>query len=331
MALMPLLFLALGLVTLILGAEMLVRGASRLAAAAGVSSFVVGLTVVAFGTSAPELGASIGAALNDKGELAIGNVVGSNIANICLILGVASLICPIPIRLAVVRREVFQMIAVTALALLAMSLGVIPRWAGLVLFAGLIVYVVRTYKNDDTADPEQAGLEHASAELAHEVHADAKKSILVNIILAVAGIALLVFGADKLVDGATSLAQALKVPDAVIGLSLVAVGTSIPELSLSAVAALRKEPDIAIGNVLGSNIFNILCVLGLTALVSPHPVAVPAGFWTLDAWVLLGSALACVPLMFTGGRISRPEGALLLGLYAVYVGTMYALRMGTGT
>lgn len=323
---MPVVWLVLGLVTLIFGAELLVRGASRLASAAGVSSFVVGLTVVAFGTSAPELGASIGAALNDNGELAIGNVVGSNIANICLILGVASLICPIPIRLGVVRREVIQMIGVTIAALLAMSFGVIPRWAGLVLFAGLIVYVIRTYKNDDQSDPQRAELEEASAELAEEVAAGVKMSIPLNIVLSIVGIGLLVFGADKLVAGATSLAQMLKVPDAVIGLTLVAVGTSIPELSLSAVAALRKEPDIAIGNVLGSNIFNILCVLGLTALVSPHPVAIPAGFWALDAWVMLGSAVACVPLMFLGGRITRIEGGLLLGLYAVYVGALYALR-----
>lgn len=328
MALMPIVWLVVGLVTLIFGAELLVRGASRLAAAAGVSSFVVGLTVVAFGTSAPELGASLGAAFNDNGGLAVGNVIGSNIANICLILGVAALICPIPVRLSLVRREVIQMIAVTVIAMLMMTGTVIPRWCGAVLVAGLFAFVARTYINGKR-NPEQAGeMQRAAAELAEEVSTEVKTPIVLNIVLAILGIGLLVFGADKLVGGATSVAQMLRVPDAVIGLTLVALGTSIPELSLSVVAALRKEPDIAIGNVLGSNIFNILCVLGLTTLVSPHPIAVPDGFWSLDAWVLLGAALACVPVMFLGGRITRVEGALLLGLYIVYVGALYALRRG---
>ncbi len=325
---MPIVWLAVGLITLIFGSELLVRGASRLARSAGISSFVVGLTVVAFGTSAPELGGSLGAALNDNGDLAIGNVVGSNIANICLILGVAALICPIPVRLSLVRREVIQMILVTIAAMLVMIPKHIPRWGGALLFLGLLVFIVRTYRSGKR-DPEQAReMERAAAELSEEVDSGLKGSILLNIVFAIAGIALLVFGADKLVAGATSVAQMLNVPDAVIGLTLVALGTSIPELSLSVVAALRKEPDIAIGNVLGSNIFNILCVLGLTTLVSPHPMIVPDGMWSLDAWVMLGAALACIPVMFIGGRITRIEGFLLLGLYVVYVGALYVLRRG---
>lgn len=325
---MPIVWLIVGLITLIFGSELLVRGASKLARSAGVSSFVVGLTVVAFGTSAPELGGSLGAALNDNGGLAIGNVVGSNIANICLILGVAALICPIPVRTSLVRREVIQMIAVTVAAMLIMIPAQMPRWGGGLLVVGLVVFIVRTYKNGKR-DPEQAKeLERAAGALDDEVEAGVKTPIVLNVIFVILGIGLLVFGADKLVAGATSLAQMLKVPDAVIGLSLVALGTSIPELSLSVVAAIRKEPDIAIGNVLGSNIFNVLCVMGLTTLVSPHPMIVPEGMWTLDAWVMLGAALACVPLMFIGGRITRIEGALLLGLYVVYMGALYALRRG---
>lgn len=328
MALMPIVWLIVGLITLIFGSELLVRGASKLARSAGVSSFVVGLTVVAFGTSAPELGGSLGAALNDNGGLAIGNIVGSNIANICLILGVAALICPIPVRTSLVRREVIQMIAVTVAAMLIMIPAQMPRWGGALLVVGLVVFIVRTYKNGKR-DPEQAKeLERAAGALDEEVEAGVKTPIVLNVIFVILGIGLLVFGADKLVAGATSLAQMLKVPDAVIGLSLVALGTSIPELSLSVVAAIRKEPDIAIGNVLGSNIFNVLCVMGLTTLVSPHPMIVPEGMWTLDAWVMLGAALACVPLMFIGGRITRIEGALLLGLYVVYMGALYALRRG---
>lgn len=328
MALMPIVWLVVGLVTLIFGSELLVRGASRLARAAGVSSFVVGLTVVAFGTSAPELGGSLGAALNDNGGLAIGNVVGSNIANICLILGIAALICPIPVRTSLVRREVIQMIAITIAAMLIMIPAHMPRWGGAMLVLGLFVFIARTYINGKR-DPEQAKeLERAATELSEEVESGVKTPIVLNVVFVILGIGLLVFGAEKLVAGATSLAQMLNVPDAVIGLSLVALGTSIPELSLSVVAALRKEPDIAIGNVLGSNIFNVLCVMGLTTLVSPHPMTVPEGMWTLDAWVMLGAALACIPLMFIGGRITRPEGALLLGLYIVYMGALYALRRG---
>ncbi len=323
---MPILWLVVGLITLIFGSELLVRGASRLARSAGVSSFVVGLTVVAFGTSAPELGGSLGAALNDNGGLAIGNIVGSNIANICLILGVAALICPIPVRLSLVRREVVQMIAVTVLAMLIMIPTEIPRWGGAVLFLGLIAFIVRTYINGKR-DPEQAKeMQRAAEELSEEVDSGLKPSIVLNIVFVIVGIGLLVFGADKLVAGATSLAEMLSVPDSVIGLTLVALGTSVPELSLSVVAALRKEPDIAIGNVLGSNIFNILCVLGVTTLVSPHPLVVPEGMWGLDIWVMLGASLACIPIMFIGGRIGRIEGALLLGLYVVYVGALYALR-----
>ncbi|GAB5497098.1 MAG: calcium/sodium antiporter [Phycisphaerales bacterium] len=322
---LPIFQLVAGLVALIFGAELLVRGASRLALSAGVSSFVVGLTVVAFGTSAPELGGSLGAALTDNGGLAIGNVVGSNIANICLILGFTAVICPIPVKFKVVRREVLQMLVCTVAAMLFMIPTEIPRIGGVVLFAGLLVFVVRSYQVGKS-DPEHAKeMQAAAADLSAEVTQGDRPPLFVNIVLCVIGIGLLIFGADMLVGGATSVAEMFKVSDAVIGLTLVAFGTSVPELSLSVVAALRKEVDIAVGNILGSNIFNILCVLGITSMVSPHPLVVPESMWTRDLWVLLGTSLACLPILLAGGRVSRFEGVLLLGLYFGYVGTMFVM------
>ncbi|HED53811.1 MAG TPA: calcium/sodium antiporter [Phycisphaerales bacterium] len=328
MALLPLLTLFVGLITLIFGSELLVRSASRLARAAGVSSFVVGLTVVAFGTSAPELGGSIRAALEGNGGLAIGNIIGSNITNICLILGFTAIVCPIPVRLRVVRAEVLQMVAATVCVMLAMIGPVVPRPVGAAFVLALLVFLVRAYVKGKRVDEQAAERRRVAEELAEEVTAGVRPPLVLNVLLIVVGIGLLVYGSSMLVSGATSLAQQLGVSDTVIGLTLVAFGTSVPELALSVVAALRREPDIAIGNILGSNVFNILCVFGFTAMVSPDPLVVPEGMWTRDLWVLLGVSLACLPIMFTGGRISRIEGMLLLGLYIGYVGALYALRGG---
>lgn len=325
---LPIFQLIAGLVALVFGAELLVRGASRLALSAGVSSFVVGLTVVAFGTSAPELGAALGAAINDNSGLVIGPVVGSNITNICLILGFTAVICPIPVKFKVVRREVLQMLVCTIALMLFMIPTEIPRVGGFILFAGLLAFLVRSYQAGKS-DPEHAKeMQAAAAELTTEVTKGDRPPLFVNITLCVIGIGLLIFGADMLVGGATSVAEMLNVSDTVIGLSLVAFGTSVPELSLSAVAALRKEVDIAVGNILGSNIFNILCVLGITSMVSPHPLVVPESMWTRDLWVLLGASLACLPILLAGGRVTRVEGVLLLGLYAGYVGAMFFMSGG---
>ena len=328
MALLPILTLFVGLITLIFGSELLVRGATRLAKSAGVSSFVVGLTVVAFGTSAPELGGSIRAALDGNGGLAIGNIVGSNITNICLILGFTAIVCPIPVRLRVVRSEVLQMIAATVLVMLAMIGPVVPRPVGAAFVVALLVFLLRAYVKGRRVDEQSAERRRVAEELVAEVSAGVRPPLILNVVLVIVGIGLLIYGSGMLVSGATSLAEQLGVSDAVIGLTLVAFGTSVPELALSIVAALRREPDIAIGNILGSNVFNILCVFGLTALVSPDPMVVPDGMWTRDLWVMLGSSLACLPIMFTGGRISRLEGVLLLGLYVGYVGALYAMRGG---
>jgi len=327
MQLVPILQLIAGLVALVFGAEFLVRGASRLAEAAGVSSFVVG-PVVAFGTSAPELGGSLGAAIQGNTGLAVGNIVGSNIANILLILGLTAIICPIPVKFKVVKREVLQMIGITIVAMLLMLWDSIPRLGGVALFLGLLVFIVRSYKMGKS-DPEHAEeMQVAAKELATEVTHGTKRPLIVNLVMVAAGMFLLVIGASQLVGGATSVAKMFNVSDAVIGLTLVAFGTSVPELSLSVVAALRKESDIAIGNILGSNIFNILCVLGITTMVSPNPLVVPADMWTRDLWVMLGASLACLPILMSGGKVSRIEGIVLLGLYGVYLGTVFMMSGG---
>lgn len=317
-----------GLALLVYGADVLVKGASRLARAFGISSFVVGLTVVAFGTSAPELGGSLRAVLEDDPGLAIGNVIGSNIANIGLILGVTAVICPIPVKLSVVRKEAIIMIVVTFGAVLLMLGGGASRLEGALLVAALIVFVVQAYrkgKHDGEADSSEASeLARAAHELEAEIAGPAKTPIALSVAFVIAGLAMLFFGSGFLVDGASALAAMVGVPSAVIGLSLVAFGTSVPELALSALAALRKEPDIAIGNIVGSNIFNLLCVLGFTALLSPVQLAAPPGFWERDAPVMILLTVACLPIMLIGRRVSRIEGVLLLGLYAGYLGVLFA-------
>lgn len=326
MLILPVLMVLGGLAMLIIGAELLVRGAARLAQAAGISSFIVGLTVVAFGTSAPELAGSIRAAVEGKGGIAIGNVIGSNIANICLILGAAALICPIPIRINAIRREVFIVIMTSVAAIVAMLGGETHRVAGVALVAALVVFTVRSYLVGRRAGPDQAPLMAVAArELEEELTPARRLSPALSIVLALVGLTMLFFGSGWMVGGSVVIAGALGVSETVIGLSLVAIGTSVPELSLSVIAALRKQPDIAVGNVLGSNIFNVLCVLGVSSLVSPVPLPVPPEVMARDVWVMLGVSVACLPILGPGRRVSRWEGALLLGLYGAYIGSVFLL------
>lgn len=316
------LLFGLGLGLLTFGAESLVRGAARLARRLGVSSFIVGLTVVAFGTSAPELGGSIQAAFQGNGDLAIGNVLGSNIANICLILGITAMINPIPVQLGVVRREVPLMILVSAFGALALLGSEVGRVSGLLLTIGLGLYIFRAYRvgKSETGDDLAAA---AAKELAEEVAADKTHPIWKDLLLVLIGLVCLVIGSKLLVDSAVTIAGALGVPSVVIGLTMVAFGTSVPELFTSVVAARRKQSDIAVGNILGSNVFNILCVLGISSLVSPKALPVPPEAFTRDLWVMLGVSLACVPIMLSRGRITRVEGFLLSGLYLLYVAVLY--------
>ena len=307
------LMLALGLVTLVVGADAMVRGASRLAVTFGISPLVVGLTVVAFGTSAPELAVSVGATLGGNPDLAIGNVIGSNIANILLILGISALITPLLVAEQIIRQEVPLMIGASVLMVVMALDGSISRLEGAILFALVIAYTVFLIRQSRRASRE------VEEEFASEIpSSDWDRHWSVQAALIVGGLALLVLGADWLVDAAVAVAQAFGVSDLVIGLTIVAVGTSMPEVATSIVAALRGQRDIAVGNVVGSNVFNIFAVIGATGLVSATGIPVPEAARNFDLWVMLAVAFACLPILITGREIARWEGGVFLGYYAAY-------------
>jgi cation:H+ antiporter len=311
----------IGLVALIVGAELLVRGAARLAVGFGISPLVVGLTVVAFGTSSPELAVSIGSALSGQADIALGNVVGSNIFNVLFILGVSALIGALVVMQQLVRLDVPLMIGVSFLLLLLGLDGRIGRLDGLFLFAGIVVYTVfAVYQS-------RKEFKLVEAEYTHEYGQQDDRMglwrILRNVGLVIVGLLLLVVGARWLVDGAVSIARALELSELVIGLTIVAVGTSLPEVATSVIASLRGERDIAVGNIVGSNLFNIMAVLGLSAAVAPNGVNVPAAALEFDIPFMIAVAVACLPIFFTGYRIARWEGALFLAYYVAY--TIYVI------
>lgn len=311
------LFIVLGIALLVVGGELVVRGAGRLALAAGLSPLVVGLTVVAFCTSAPELAASLAAATKGTPELALGNVIGSNIANIGLILGLSGLLRPIPVHSGILIREMPLVIGATALfALLAWD-GGFSRVDGALLLAALVAYVGWMLR---------AEVARGAGELAQEFAETlpAKRgSPMQQVGLVLAGVALLVGGADLLVRGAVDIATASGISTRVVGLTIVAVGTSLPELASSLVATWKKEGDIVLGNVLGSNIFNVLGILGVTALVSPFAVDIAAtGF---DLWVLVILSVALLPIFWSDSALRRWEAALLLGAYVAYVVRLFVV------
>lgn len=304
------LFLA-GIGLLIVGADLLVRGASRIALAAGISPLVVGLTVVAFGTSAPEMAVSVKAAFLGQSDIAYGNVVGSNIFNVLFILGLSALVAPLLVDRQLMRRDVPIMIG-ASLLLPALALdGRIGRLDGALLFAGILAY---------TAYSVVKSRREATAR--REAEPDAKPgptaSAAVNVLLVLGGLAMLVLGARWLVGGAVEFARALGVSELVIGLTIVAAGTSLPEVATSVLAALRGQREIAVGNVVGSNVFNVLAVLGLTGLVAPGGIPVAPQALTFDTPVMIAAALACLPIFFTGHVIARWEGGLFLFFYAAY-------------
>ena len=330
------LLLVFGLAFLISGADMLVRGASRLAAIAGIPPLVVGLTVVAFGTSAPELAVSARSALAGQSDIALGNVVGSNIFNILFILGIASLITPISVSRQVVRQEVPIMIGVSLIGWLLSANGVIGRLEGLLLLTGIATYTIfliiqgrKTEKTDSEAinskdKPEEKGNQDVSADaLPAKREIRSARSIMIAIAFVVAGLAFLVLGSGWLVDGAVRIARRYNVSELVIGLTIIAAGTSMPELATSIVGALKGERDIAVGNVVGSNVFNILAVLGAASLFSSNGVGVSADAQAVDIPVMVAASVVCLPIFFTGARISRLEGAFFLAgyiAYAIYLG-----------
>lgn len=321
-----------GLAALVVGAELLVRGASRLAERIGISALVVGLTVVAFGTSAPEMAVSVGTAFSGKADLALGNVVGSNIFNILFILGLSALVVPLVVDQKLVRFDVPLMIGVSLLVLLLGLDGVIGRPEGVLLFAGILGYTAwctiagRSESPAVQQEYEQAFGHSVTTELAETPgRAPRTDGLSGQLGLIIAGLILLVLGAGWLVDGASELARRLGVSELVIGLTIVAGGTSLPELATSVVAAVRGERDIAVGNVVGSNIFNILAVLGLSAAVAPDGVAVADQALRFDIPVMIAVAAGCLPIFFTGHQIARWEGALFVAYYLAYTATLVML------
>jgi cation:H+ antiporter len=316
-----LLFVA-GLVALVAGANLLVRGAGKLALSLGISPLVVGLTVVAFGTSAPEVAVSVSSALDGNTDMAVGNVVGSNIFNVLFILGVSALIVPLVVNRQLIRQEVPVMVATSLLMVGLVYDGLLSQWEAGLLLALLVGYtgflVVQSRR-------ESAAVAAADDELAGELEPlvqgawDAR--LPAQLALIAVGLALLVLGSDWLVTAAVAFAKALGVSDVVIALTIVAAGTSMPEVATSITAAIKGERDMAVGNVVGSNIFNILGCLGLSGLVaSGAGLTVAPSLLAFDVWVMLAVAVACLPMFASGGEIARWEGGVFAGYYVAYVG-----------
>jgi len=307
-----LLFLVLGLIALFIGAEGLIRGSSTLALRIGITPLVVGLTVVAFGTSTPELVVSLKAALIGNSSISLGNVVGSNIANIALILGISAIIKPLDVNANVIRREIPIMIGLSILLIVLLIDGELSLVDGIIFVIGIIsftivnVVIARKEKNADVEKEFKDGLK-------------TKLGVSVSIIFIVGGLGLMILGANLFVTSSISIAKVIGVSDAIIGLTIVAIGTSLPELITSIVASYKNESDIAIGSVVGSNIFNILGILGITAIVMPLS---SAGISYIDFGVMLLTGMILLPLSKTGLKITRLEGALLV---IGYLGYLYYL------
>ncbi len=303
-----------GLLLLIAGGEGLVRGASRLAAALGISPLIIGLTVVAFGTSSPEFAVSLIASLSGQAGLTVGNVIGSNIFNVLFILGLSAMITPLVISQQLVRVDVPLMVVVSLLTLLLALDGRFSQVEGLIFLVGLIGYLLLLFRISQRESAE------VKEEYEHEFGAPPKpapRQLGLNALLAVGGLVMLEVGSRWLVRGEVEIARALG-GELVIGLTIIAAGTSLPEVITSVIASLRGERDIAVGNVVGSNLFNLLGVLGLTALVTPGGVMIPENARTFDLPVMTAVALACIPIFFSGTKILRREGALFFFYYLAY-------------
>jgi len=303
-----------GFALLVFGGELLVRGASGIARAIGLSPLVVGLTVVSFATSAPELAVTLDAAASGSPGLAVGNVVGSNIANVLLVLGVSALVTPLVVRSRVVRLDVPVMIALSVAFLLMALDGTISTLDGALLLGALVLYVARALVTSRRGSGRAAESEGPAVR---------SRPVWVDLLLVAGGVGMLVLGAQWLVGSATAIAGALGVSDLVIGLTVVAVGTSLPELATSVIAVRRGERDLAVGNVVGSNIFNIGSVLGLTAVISPGGVPVADAAIGFDIPFMVAVALAMLPVVYTHASVARWEGILFVGYYLAY--TLYLL------
>jgi cation:H+ antiporter len=308
-------FFALGLAALMAGAQSLVHGASRIALSLGLSPLVVGLTIVAFGTSAPELAISVGAAVHGANDIAVGNVVGSNIFNVLMIIGISALIAPLTVHAQVIRQEVPIMIS-ASLLLLVMMLDARLSWIDAAILLGLLIAYVVFLVRQSRAETLQT--QEIYAEAVEDPHRwDRHWSVQVLLILV--GLGLLIAGSNWLVDASVAFARAMGVSDLVIGLTIIAAGTSMPELATSIVAAMRGERDIAIGNVVGSNTFNVLGCLGVTGLVASSGLEISPAVMNFDIWVMAAVALACLPVFIAGREIGRAKATLFVGYYVAYL------------
>lgn len=304
------LYIVAGLTLLALGAEGLVRGSTGLALRLGLTALAIGLTVVAFGTSSPELVLSVSAARSGDSGIALGNVVGSNISNIALVLGVAALVKPLRVRSELIRREMPLMIAVTGLLLLMLLDGTMSRLDGFALLTGAVIYTVSSYVSAKRSERSRLAAEFS------EALTEPTRAAWLDSLLVVAGLGALIGGASLLLKGSVFVAEEFGVSQVVIGLTIIAVGTSAPELATSITSALRDRADVTFGNVIGSNVLNILAVLGAAAMIRPFEVE---GLRALDLVVLVTSSVLLLPLMWRGSVLNRWEGALLLAGYGAYL------------
>jgi cation:H+ antiporter len=306
-------FLA-GLAALVVGAEIMVRGGAKVASRFGISPIVVGLTVVSIGTSAPELAVGVVAAVEDNGALAVGNIAGTNVVNLLLVLGLSALLVPLALEMRTLRFELPVMAGAAVLLWLLAFDGVLSRLDGLVLAVGAVAYTVavvraaRRESQDVTAEFTEA-----------YPKSDVSGRTAAHVGMMLAGIAIIVVGAERLVDAAVGMAREFGVSDALIGLTVVAIGTSAPELVTTIVSTLRGERDIAVGNLLGSSIYNILLILGVTCLVPAHGLALPPELVRIDIPIMVAVAVACIPIFISGRRVSRVEGGAMVATYVVYL------------
>lgn len=314
----PITFLTLvvGLVLLVVGAEFLVKGASNVAAILQIPPLIIGLTIVAYGTSAPEMSVSIMSSFSGQGDIAIGNVIGSNICNILLVLGLSSLVAPLIVSKQVIRSDVPIMIGVSLLLLMFSWDGQLSRVDSIILFIGGLLYTFSLIYQSNKQGAEQDEFTEE-----YSFSGTISPGLWVkNIVLIIGGSGLLIFGSRWLVNSAVTIAQALGVSELLIGLTIVAIGTSLPELATSIIASFRGERDIAVGNVLGSNIFNVLAVLGIGGAVSPDGIPISDAIIQFNAPVAIAVAFACLPIFYSGKRIERWEGLLFLFYYLAYNG-----------
>jgi cation:H+ antiporter len=316
------LLLLLGVALLAAGGETLIRGSLAAAKRLGVSPLLSGLVIVGFGTSAPELVVSIDAALNRRPDIAIGNIVGSNIVNVLLILGVCALITPLAVRPLALRRDAVTVVAASILFLILVGGSALDQADALIFLLALIAYLSWAYYTERSSSVPSADLHRAEAE---ELSLMPKTAFWI-VAAVFLGLLLLIGGSQVLLMGAVGIADYFGVSEAFIGLTLVAVGTSLPELSISVIATIRRHADVAVGNILGSNIFNLLGILGISALLQPLPVH--ARILQFDQWVMLGAALLLMLFLYTGRRLSRLEGGVLLVGYSVYVALSFTVFSG---